>query len=129
MLSNLGCWLQPSHTFQWLESPFAEMPQPNRRTADASSHLTCLSAASQEKECALSDLDHQLQQLASPQAQLARLSPPGPSAAAAAESTGMAWQVAVAARDAEIEELHCELMEVRGQHLLWVLIHCRHLCC
>ncbi len=68
----------------------------------------------QEKECALSDLDHQLQRLASPQAQLARLSPPGLSAAAAAESTGMAWQVAVAARDAEIEELHCELMEVRG---------------
>ena len=71
----------------------------------------------QEKECALSDLNHQLQQVGSPQAQLARLSPAGPSAAAAAESTGTAWQVALAARDAEIEELHCELMEVRGSTL------------
>ena len=75
----------------------------------------------QEKECALSDLYHQLQQLASSQTQPVCLSPAGSSAAAAVESTGRVWQVAVAARDAEIEELHCELMEVRGQHLLWVL--------
>ena len=72
----------------------------------------------QEKECALSDLNQQLQRLASPPAQLPRLSPPGLSAAAAAESTGMAWQAAMAARDAEIEELHCELLEVRGQDLI-----------